>query len=108
MPHVFIMFYIILCIYWTNLLTRCTVLVSVYYVCALQKRPKCSEKSNFFYINSISPENFQKPLRPSFFDLTSYSGWFGDIFEKYLAEPDSGFHLRAPFAFLSIFVHIKV
>ena len=27
-------------IYWTNLLTRCPVPVSIYYVCALQKRSK--------------------------------------------------------------------
>ena len=53
-------------------------------------------------------ENFQKLLRPSFFDLISSSGRFGDIFENYLVETDLGFHRQAPFAFLSIFLHIKV
>ena len=41
MAHVFIIFlYHFGIFYWTNLLTRCPVPVSVYYVCALQKRSK--------------------------------------------------------------------
>ena len=49
-----------------------------------------------------SAENFQKLLRPDVSDLTSSSGHLGHIFKKYMVETDSGFHLRAPFAFLSI------